>query len=162
MLKIGETVQYFGNGLCTVDEIITEDFGSGKMDYYVLRPVMRRFNTFYIPANNQKMLLKVRRILTAEEIEQIISELSQNKTVWIEDDAERKESYRKIIADGDFCGMIKAVRSIHFHRDELKFSGRKLHLIDEIMLKDAENILYDELALVLKIEKEDVYNYIIK
>ena len=73
MLNVGETVLYAANGVCTVEEITELDFGSGKTKYYILKPVSSSQNTFYIPADNQKMLSKIRKILSREEVDEIIN-----------------------------------------------------------------------------------------
>lgn len=161
MLKIGETVQYSGNGVCVVEDIRWEDFGSGKMQYYILKPVSSGYNTFYIPADNEKMLSKIRKVLTEDEVNEIIASMPESNTPWIENDLERKEEYKKIIFGGDCRQIVKVIKAIHFHKEELKQQGRKLHLVDELMLKDAENLLYDEFAAVLNIKKDEVLPFII-
>lgn len=161
MLKIGETIQYSGNGVCVVDDIRWEDFGSGKMQYYVLRPVSSGYNTFYIPTDNEQMLSKIRKVLTAEEVNEIISSMPESNARWIENDQERKEEYKKIIFGGDCREIVKVIKAIHFHKESLKEQGRRLHLVDELMLKDAENLLYDEFAAVLDIKKDEVLPFII-
>lgn len=162
MLNIGETVLYAANGVCTVEEIREMDFGSGKTKYYILKPVSSNQNTFYIPADNQKMLSKIRKILTKDEVERIIGSMPDNKASWIEDDLARKEEYKKIIGSGDCEKLVKVIKSIHLHKTEIAENGKKLHLIDERMLKDAESLLYDEFATVLNIKKEEVLPFIIK
>ncbi|MBQ8228125.1 MAG: CarD family transcriptional regulator [Clostridia bacterium] len=161
MLKIGETVQYSGNGVCVVDDIRWEDFGSGKMQYYILKPVSSGYNTFYIPIDNEKMLSKIRKVLTIDEVNEIIASMPESNTPWIENDLERKEEYKKIIFSGDCREIVKVIKAIHIHKESLKEQGRKLHLVDELMLKDAENLLYDEFAAVLNIKKEEVLPFII-
>ena len=50
---------------------------------------------------------------------------------------------------------------IYLHKKEISDKGKKLHLCDEHMLKNAENLLSDEFAYVLKIEKDEVLPYIL-
>ncbi len=162
MLEIGQLVQYSGHGVCVVEDIRVEDLESGKMKYYVLRSASSMYNTFYIPADNEKMLSKTRKILTDEEVNEIISSMPDSDMLWIENDQERKEAYKKIIFSGDCRQIVKVIKAIHFHKESLRDSGKKLHIVDEIMLKDAENLLYDEFAAVLNIKKEEVLPFIIK
>lgn len=162
MLKIGETIQYSGNGVCVVDDIRDMDFGSGNVKYYVLRPVSSGYNTFYIPVDNEKMLSKIRKVLTLDEVNDIIGSMPESDAQWIENDQLRKEQYKKIIGSGDCREIVKVIKAIHFHKESLKEQGRKLHMVDEFMLKDAENLLYDEFAAVLNIEKDEVLPFIIK
>lgn len=161
MFKTGEKVQYSGNGVCVVDDIRWEDFGSGKTQYYVLRSVSSGNNTFFIPLNNEKMLSGIRKVLTIDEVNEIIDSLSESKASWIEDDSERKEEYKKQIFSGDCRQIIKVIKAIHLHKEFLEEKGKKLRLVDELILKDAENLLYDEFAIVLNIKKEEVLPFII-
>lgn len=162
MLNIGETVLYAANGVCTVEEIAELDFGSGKEKYYILKPVSSSQNTFYIPAGNQKMLSKIRKILSRDEVDEIIGSMPDNTASWIDDDLERKNEYKKIIGSGNCKSLVKVIKSIHMHKEEIAENGKKLHQIDERMLKDAESLLYDEFATVLNIKKEEVLPFIIK
>ena len=162
MLNVGETVLYAANGVCTVEEITELDFGSGKTKYYILKPVSSSLNTFYIPADNQKMLSKIRKILSREEVDEIIASMPDSTAGWIENDLERKNEYKKIIGSGDCKSLVKVIKSIHMHKTEIAENGKKLHQIDEHMLKDAESLLYGEFATVLNIKKEEVLPFIIK
>lgn len=162
MLKIGETVQYSGNGVCVVEDIRNENFGSGNEKYYVLRPISSGYNTFYIPVDNGKMLSKIRKVLSVEEVNEIIKGMPESDFEWIENDLERKEVYKKIIFGGDCREIVRVIKAIYFRGEALKEQGKKLHMVDEHMLKDAENLLYDEFAAVLKIKKEEVLPFIIR
>lgn len=162
MLKVGETILYAGNGVCTVEEVSDMNFGSGDVKYYVLKPVSAENNTFYIPVNNEKMVSKIRKVLSVEEVNEIIESMPDNEVKWIEKDPERKMEYKKIIGSGDCKSLVKMIKAIHLHQLELKEQGKKLHLSDEHMLKNAEALLYDEFALVLKIKREEVLSFITK
>ncbi len=162
MLNIGEKVQYLGNGVCEIIDIKEINFDSDKQNYYILKPVSAGYNTFYIPVNNEKLTSKLRKILTLSEVEEIIKSMPESDYQWIDDDVLRKEKYKKIIADGDHREIVKVIKAIHFHKQELTAMGKKPHIVDEVMLKDAENMLYDEFAAVLSIKKDEVLPYIIK
>ena len=43
-----------------------------------------------------------------------------------------------------------------------KEKGKRLHVSEEVFLREAEKILYEEIALVLHMDKEEVRPYIIK
>ncbi len=162
MLKIGQRVQYSGNGVCEIVDIKEMNFDSNKQEYYILKPISSGYNTFYIPVNNEKMLSKLRKVLSLEEVNEIIASMPESDYQWIENDTLRKEEYKKIILSGNHREIVKVIKAIHFHKKELKSIGKKPHIVDEIMLKDAENILYDEFAAVLNIKKDEVLPYIIK
>ena len=108
------------------------------------------------------MLSKIRKILSREEVDEIIASMPDSTAGWIENDLERKNEYKKIIGSGDCKSLVKVIKSIHMHKTEIAENGKKLHQIDEHMLKDAESLLYGEFATVLNIKKEEVLPFIIK
>ncbi len=160
MMETGEKVLYAGNGLCEVTEITKINFGSGAEEYYVLKPIFAGNNTFFIPAGNEKMLSKIRKVISKDDVDNIISKAESCKAEWINDEHLRKEEYRKILNSGDCLSVLKMINALHAHREELKCSGKKLHQSDEHILRDAENVLYDEFAYVLGISKDDAAQYI--
>ena len=70
--SVNDTVLYGAEGVCRVAEIIQRDFGSGTVDYYVLRPVYNENSTIFVPVNNPALTDKIRRVLSADEIREII------------------------------------------------------------------------------------------
>ena len=161
MLKEGDAVLYAGNGVCTVENITNIDFGSGNEMYYVLKPAFDDKNTFYIPSGNENLMSKLRKLLSKSEVDEIIVSMRENKAKWIDDEQTRKDEYSKIVSNADCKSLVKIIRMIYLHKKEISAKGKKLHLCDEHMLKNAENLLSDEFAYVLKIEKDDVLPYIL-
>ena len=51
---------------------------------------------------------------------------------------------------------------IHASEEELKKNKKRLYIADERILKEATNILHEEFAYVLHIEKDDVLPFISK
>ena len=56
--------------------------------------------------------------------------------------------------------MVRLIKSVYLHGQKLKSTGKKLHVVDERFLKEAERLLYDEFAHVLKIERSQVIPFI--
>ena len=56
--------------------------------------------------------------------------------------------------------LVRLVKTLHLHRLELQQCGRKFHLADERMLRDAERVLFEELAYALSIPPESVGDYL--
>ena len=159
-MQVGDTVLYVGNGICTVENEMYKDFGSGNAKYYMLRSISNESNTFFIPADNEKAISKIRKAISKEEAEKIIDSMPHCETNWIENEEQRKELYREILNSGDCRRIVKMVREIYFHKEKIKDSKKRLHITDENALKSAESLLHDELAYALGIEKEQVTQYI--
>jgi CarD family transcriptional regulator len=78
----------------------------------------------------------------------------------VENDNERKDLYRKILAGNDRTSLIRMIKSLYSHQVVQKAKGKKLHMQDERFMKEAETVLYDEFAHVLSIKREEVLPFI--
>ncbi len=136
----------------------------GKMtrDYYVLAPVWDDKNLIYVPADNENLTAKIKKILSAEEINALIKAIPEGDSCWIEDDKERSAEFKGIIDSGDREKIIRIIRILFLRKRELEAKNRKLHAADEAILNRAEKLIYEEFALVLGIDKDEVVPYIAK
>ncbi|MBR3933298.1 MAG: CarD family transcriptional regulator [Clostridia bacterium] len=155
MFKIGDTVLYGSDGVCKISEVTKKVFGGTEIDYYVLTPVFDNRSTIFVPIKNKKLTDKMKSILNAEDIYKIICEV-EDEPQWIKSDPERSEVFKNIVSGGDLKAVIRLIKSVCIHRDEVLKNGKKLHKSDEAAFKDAVRILYEELSLTLKISKEDI------
>jgi len=160
MFKVNDTIMYGINGVCKIVEITEKDFMGTKKEYYVLKPMNDKAATFFAPVNNPKTEGKMRRILSVEEIYQLIKSVSQERADWIQNENERKENYKRIISSGNHVELIKMIKTLYLHKQEREAEGKHLYLSDERFFKEAERILYDEFQYVLNINKEEILPFI--
>jgi CarD family transcriptional regulator len=159
MIEKGSIIVY-GNEICRVTDVVPMTLGKITRDYYVLNPVYDTKNTIYVPVDNQNLVAKMRSLLSKKEIYAVIDAAQENKAKWIDDDRERNVSFREIIEQGDRREIIGMIAAIFEHKLEVEKQGKKLHSADEILLSRAEKLIYEEIALVLNIDKEDVIPFI--
>lgn len=157
-----DTILYGAQGVCRIEAIVEESFGSSPVKYYVLKPVYNENSTIYVPVENAELTSKMRRILSPEEIFVLIQSMPYEDSIWIENENERKEKYKGIIAQGDRVELVKMIKTLYLHQQERKAIGKKLHISDERFFKEAEKMLYDEFALVLNIEQDEVLPFILE
>ena len=79
---------------------------------------------------------------------------------WIIDDNERKEHYRTILSSGNRLEILNMIRELYIHKQEQLKNGKKMHLSDEQLMKEAERLLYSEFSLVLNIRADEVPKFI--
>ncbi len=161
MFNVGNIVSYGMQGICEISEIAEKKFKSDVIQYYVLVPVFEKNSKIFVPVKNEILTAKMRRILSKDEILDIIESMPDNEIIWIENDNERKEKYKEIISGGDRTKIVKLIKTLYLHQQNQKQIGKKLHISDERLLKEAEKVLYDEFAFVLNINRDDVLSYII-
>lgn len=160
MVQIHDTILY-GSQLCRIEEEVSRDFGGSTARYYVLRPVYNDTSTIYVPMHNEKCLSRMRRVLSAEEIRALIRSMPEEEKDWVENEAARRDRYREVLASGDRRALIRMIKALHEHQVARQAQGKRLHVSDERFLKEAERALYDEFALVLNIQPEQVLPFIL-
>ena len=163
MFQIGDTVLYGADGICTVTEIAMRTFGKEEAEYLVLTPLHQSRSVIYVPTASQVLLDKMHRVLSADEVRQIVREVAREDcAAWMQDENVRRDHYKEVLQSGDRRACIRLIKTIWVHGKEQKERGRKLHHVDEMAMKEAERLLYEEFAYVLGIKPEDVLPFIIK
>ena len=67
-----DMVVYGNNGICTVEDIRIMKFGKDEAVYYVLKPKASSAATLYVPQDKESLVSKMRKLLTREEIDNIL------------------------------------------------------------------------------------------
>lgn len=157
MFNINDTVMYGSSGVCEIIDIQPKHFNGEEILYYVIKPVDQENSTIYCPVNGKA---RIRKLLTAEEVHELIGTISETEAQWIDNDRQRREVFSDIIKRGDQRELIMLIKSIRLNREKKVQSGKKLHADDERFLKDAENIVYGEFTTALKMKRDEVIPYI--
>lgn len=160
MFNVNDAVLYSVHGVCRIIEIQSQNFGGNDCLYYVLKPVYNGFSTFFVPVDNEALTSKMKKVLSQEEIHNIIHSMPQEDLIWIEDDNERKEKYNEILKSGDRTGLVRIIKTLYARQQQLKEKRKKLHIADERFMHEAEKMLYEEFAYVLNIEQDQVIPFI--
>ncbi len=156
MFQKNDTVVYGVHGVCKIDDITKKEFMGSQKEYYVLKPISDSAATLYVPIHNEKLLEKMRKILSKQEVYRLIETMPHKEILWFENENERKEQYKKVIAKGDHSELIGMVKAIYLQKQKREAEGKHLYISDERFFKEAERILYDEFQYVLNIKEEDL------
>lgn len=162
MYKIGSIVVYGTEGLCKICDITERTFGKETMEYYVLAPVENGAETIFVPKNNEKILKRMRPILSRERATELLEAPPSELGEWVENDRERQQMYKQVLLCGSSEDLLRMTRALYLHQIELLERGRKLHAADERFLKEAEKMLFEELAYVFDITVAEVLPLIIR
>ena len=137
---------YPGTGVCKITDIVTQKFmRTEEKTYYVLKAVYDTANTtIYCPVDNDR--IKLRKLLSHEDFEQIITTLDLSESIWVNNDTERKKVFAATVSGGNHAELLRLITELHMHREQKQKEGKKLHLADERVLHDAEKIICQELA----------------
>ena len=160
MYSIGDMVMYGSFGICKVTAIEKRDLTGEEQEYYILKHINSEKNIFYVPTTNDAALSKMHPICSKAEVDELISHMNSEGLIWIDNDSKRKEEYSRIIKDADKHEIIRLIKTLYLRRKELAESGKKLRSTDENYLSLAENMLFEEFAYALDIDKSEVVKYI--
>ena len=98
--------------------------------------------------------------MTKKDVDALIDSMPNKTPTWIANENERKETYKRILANGDQAAIISMVQALFHHKKEREAEGKRLHMSDEHFMKDAEQILYNEWQYVLSVDKAGLMAYI--
>lgn len=159
---IGEYISYGINGMCNIEDIRPMQLSQSveKMMYYILRPESNPKSTIFVPVNNQKLVSKMRELMTKDEINAMLVRMKDRTLEWEKDVRFRTESFHEILSNGVNQDLILMIRCLHRKRQELVQLGKKLPARDSNALKTAERLVEEEFAHVLHIKCEEVSDYI--
>lgn len=160
MFKITDNIIYGTTGACVIDDIKTENFKGVATQYYVIRPIYDKNSVIFAPVGKSEN--KMRKILSAEQVYELINSIESTGNLWIENEVERKEKFSELIKKGDRAELVALVRTLYLKREEQQKSGKKLHIADQKAMDSAEKLLYEEFAFVLDIELDQVVPFITK
>lgn len=161
MFKIGDYVAHYKEGVCEVMDIGPLDMSCSdkKKEYYTLRPLYDVGGTLYTPVDNMRN--QIRAMLTGEEARNLINEMPNIDTLWVENEKKREELYREALRKNQCREWVAIIKTSYQRKIKRLSSGKKSINIDEKYLSMAERFLYGELAAALGMQKDEVKNYII-
>jgi CarD family transcriptional regulator len=162
MYHINDNVLYGSHGVCQITDISELSLSGPAKKYYILKPVSTPASTIYVPLENETLTSKMRCVLSVEEIHELIRSIPDEKSLWIENEPERKERYKEIVQKGDRHELIQMVKALYQHQQKQLAKGKRLHAADERYFKEAEKLLYEEFAIVLNIQPSQVIPFIME
>ena len=162
MFSIGDTV-VCSNGVCRIEKI-GPLAGMGKSaaarTYYTLRPCFDQAATIYVPVDGDDNALRF--ALSRDEVNALMKEIDDLDQINISDEKKRETEYKNAVNSKDPRKLIRIIKTMYYRRKARMESGKKSTAIDERYFRIAENRLYEEMALALSIDRDEVKDYIRK
>jgi CarD family transcriptional regulator len=160
MFSTGEYIIYGSNGVCQITGICPSPIEKNSEQlYYVIKPLNSNGNsTIFTPVENERVI--IRKILSSEEIDELIDSIPDIQTIGIQYVKFRKDSYKQAMQKCDPVEYIKIIKTVYVLRLELKNTKKRLLDSDIEYEQKAKNCLYSEIAFVLNIPFGNVEDYI--
>lgn len=160
MFEVGDYIVYGNNGVCLVEKVGPLDSKITSKDkvYYTLSPCYMKGSRIFIPADNEKVLM--RPVMTEKESLALIDAMEEMESLWIPEEKRREAEYKEALQKCDATELVKIIKTI-FRRKETRLAeGKKITATDEKYYHLAEERLYGEFAIALHMEKEEVQEFI--
>ena len=149
--KVGDKIVHSREGLST---IVGETSISGN-DYFVVVSMKGNRENIYVLKSRTANI--IRPVMSEDEAKAVIEYMKTVPAAFISNTKQRRDIYKKKLLSGDVLDLAYLSRQLYFF-NYYNANGQvvKLGPTDLQMLKDAESILYDELALSFAVERDKV------
>ena len=159
MYQPGELVVYVATGVCLVEDLTHLPGGVRKIQYYLLKPLWQD-GVIYAPVDSEKV--PMRPVISREEAEALIDQIPGIQAAVCRGPTVQAmaQQYQSAVRDGGHQALIEMMKAIYRKRDQAEAKNRRLGLVDERYMKQAERLLYGELATALEVPFDQVAGYV--
>lgn len=161
MFQEGDYIVYRNTGVCRVEKIgIPDGFPADVQEvlYYFLAPV-RDSSIIYIPVNSQVFM---RPVISKEEAQRLIASIPsiEEQPDYSKDHKTLSDHYKMMLQSHDCGTLLQLIKNIYRKKQELEEKGKSSGKAALAYLKQAEQLLHEELSIALGIPFEDIPSYI--
>lgn len=160
MYQVGELVSYGSTGVCRVSEIINQISPDGEERTYYVMQSLYKACVISVPVDSDKVF--IRPIISRDEAERLIELIPTLDCPAFHSRVSRElsEHYTTLLKSHDCQDWMEMTISIYTKKQALLSQKRKFGSVDGRYLKQAEELLFGELAAALDIPKDEVRGYI--
>ena len=156
MFQKGQYVIYGSKGVFEVLDITTvqqEGIPADRL-YYLLHPLNVKENKVFTPVESRKTVL--RPLISRQQAEELISEMPQIEELAIPNEKAREQIYKDCLRTGDCREYIRIIKTLYRRKMARVANGKKITTTDERYLKQAEDALYSEFAVLFSVSRDEV------
>ena len=161
MFQPGDLVVYGATGVCRVEKI-TRPNTTGpdrNRQFYLLKP-LQQDGVIYTTVDNQKV--PIRAVISRETVEDLIDLIPSIRAEAYHGPTLQAlaHHYQSAVRTHDCRDLLELMMSIYAKRQQAEAQKRRLGMVDERFMKQAEKMLYGEFSVALGIPYEEVQPYI--
>ena len=160
MYKVNDIVVYGKMGVCEITAITSPKDGGFPRNrlYYVLKP-MHDSCTIYAPVDSK---VHMRPVMSSDEAKQLIDRIPGLSAEAYDDTGTQDlvKHYESAIGSHDCEAWLKLTMEIYAKKQFLESRGRVFGQIDKKYMKQAEELLFGEIAHAVGIPLETVPDFI--
>ena len=154
MYQIGDLVVHGSMGVCRV-EGFSQPNSRDQKQFYCLSPLYQP-GVVYTPVESSKVPL--RPVMTAEDASALLEKIPQIGTEVIKERTLQllSQRYQSVLQSGDSLQLLTLILSVREKRRQAELQNRRLGMVDERFCRQAERLLFGELAVALSMPVEEV------
>lgn len=161
MFQIGDMVKHAGEGVCKITDVRMEKFSAKSKQYYILQTIYDEGKTtLYVPVDGEKATLQ--RLLSREEVLQIIHSVSLDEIAWIENNTQRQTAFTDVLRRGDQRELIQLIALLYQKKMEKGQTGKSLCSGDVLILQKAKKRIHEEFASALQLTLQEIAPFIMQ
>ena len=159
----GELLIYGCTGVCRVLSVdLRQEYADGVKQsrlYYQLKP-LRQGGVIYTPVDNSKVVM--RPVISREEAEALIRDIPTLQPAACPSVTTQAltQHYQTSLRRHSCRSLMELTMGIYQKRRRAEAQNRRLGMVDQRFMKQAEQLLYGELSAALDIPYEEVQPYI--
>ena len=162
MFQPGELLIYGSTGVCQVLSLSHPQHGTAAQRarlFYQLKP-LHQDGLIYTPVDNDKVVM--RPVISRSEAEALIDAIPtlHPATCRAATTQALTQHYQNAVRQHSCRSLMELTMSIHAKRTLAESQNRRLGMVDERFMKQAERLLYGELSVALDIPYDEVQPYI--
>lgn len=161
VFAIGDYVMKISNGICRIDDITHLEMSGIDKDklYYVLSPIEGNRSKLFVCVDTADN--NIRSAMTVDEAKNVIESIPSIEEAGIVNEKLREQQYKEAVRSGRPEALVGIIKTIYARKKLRENQGKKNTAIDERYFKQAEDLLYAEIAFVLGKKKDEICDLII-
>lgn len=161
MFQINDTIFYPSGGVCVIDDIRIVPFdGLPDRNYYIIHPVERPQETFFVPVDSDK--IKVRHLISREDAIDLMRNVAEIAPIEESNLKLLKDRITEALNKYECVEWFRVIRTVHCHRETLAGKSKRISDTERGYSDTAKRYLYAELSAVLDIPVSEVEDCITK
>lgn len=160
--KLNDIVSYGTNGVFFIESIGKLNFTQTKpnITYLCLKPLYGRKNDCTIYLSEERAKSRLRRTMTKKEVTQLLSQVNDIHSIRLGSENRGEMEYKEILQNGDYFEITRLIKTLSDRKQTRLATKKQLTQIDAKYLKLAENMMLDEMAIPLEMNREQVEAHI--
>ena len=151
MLKTGDYVVNSMEGVCEVRDVVEMKKGREMVPYYQLCSWPDKRTTVYVLVNQENGRVRLRALLSRDEVRDICLELQESEVEWVSDIGKRQEQMLEILREGNPGRMARMTKMLMIKDLEKPLGSR-----DKSTLLTAQKVLFSEIAMATGMDFQSV------